>query len=107
MPNNGITETQLRHALNQAPAHHEELTEALELDLYRDLLADAEDQVRPRVRNPQNWDAYLATKNGESALDVATRLEMSVDAVYKAKSHIVESLRREIARLLQSKAIGE
>lgn len=56
--------------------------------------------IRPRVA-PKTWEAFRKQAiEGISASLVARDLEMSVDAVYAAKSRVLKMLRLEVAGLL-------
>ena len=70
-------------------------------NLHREL-GEAE-QVVARVREqvePRTWEAYwLTAHEGLSAKEAATRLGMSVAAVYMAKSRVGRMLREEGRRL--------
>ncbi len=48
----------------------------------------------------RTWDAFWATTVlGDSADDVAARLEMGIASVYQAKSRILRRLRKRMAEL--------
>ena len=70
--------------------------------LHRDLVAQAEQAVRNRIRNSVNWDAYMKTKDGLPAREIAADLGMTVAATYKARSRILTMIRTEIAKILKS-----
>lgn len=82
------------------PAATQRLADTVADQLRRDLLEQAEQIVRPRIRNSKNWKAYSLRKQGEHARLIARDLGMSVAAVHKARSRIVEMIREEIHKLL-------
>ncbi len=64
-----------------------------------------ENEARRRVRQKigvRDWDLFLAlTETTEDAAAVASRMNLSVDNVYKIKSRIVAALKSEVERLQQ------
>jgi len=73
-------------------------------DLYRQILAKraklarALEEVHPRVE-PHTWEAFRRTAlEGEEPVAVASQLGMTVVAVYKAKSRVLELIRRAVAQ---------
>jgi RNA polymerase sigma-70 factor (ECF subfamily) len=77
----------------------DELLRRLESEHARDLYEAAAALVRPRVR-PTTWEAFrLVALDGVAAPDVATRLQMTIGAVYVARSKVQKLLRDEIHRL--------
>lgn len=64
-----------------------------------EVLEEATGRVRLRVE-PRTWDAFrLTAVEGLSGADAAARVEMSVAAVFKAKSKVQKMLREEVRRL--------
>ena len=75
------------------------LVERLDKEFDGEVIAEAVARVRLRVQ-PHNWEAFrLTTQEGLSGAAAATRLDMNVTAVYKAKSRVIELLQKEINRL--------
>jgi RNA polymerase sigma-70 factor (ECF subfamily) len=64
-----------------------------------EVLEEATARVRLRVE-PRTWEAFhLTAVEGLSGADAATRVGMSVAAVFKAKSKVQKMLREEVQRL--------
>ena len=89
-------------AIRDFPSATAKLADTVADQLRRDLLEQAEQIVRPRIRNATNWEAYWLRKQGDDARTIARKLGMSVGAVHKARSRIVEMVREEIHRLLNA-----
>jgi RNA polymerase sigma-70 factor (ECF subfamily) len=70
----------------------------------RGLLDVALELVRQRVE-PQTWQAFALTalEDGKGA-DVAARLGIKLNAVYKARSRVIQLLEQEVDRLQQAQA---
>ncbi|MEQ8789582.1 MAG: sigma-70 family RNA polymerase sigma factor [Pirellulaceae bacterium] len=66
----------------------------------RRVIAQLIDLVQPKVA-PNTWEAFRRQAiEGESAADAARDLNMSIDAVYAAKSRVLRMLRQEAAGLM-------
>jgi RNA polymerase sigma-70 factor (ECF subfamily) len=77
----------------------DDLVRDLEQEFQQELLDEATTQVRIRV-DKKTWDAFrLLTLDGKTGMEAAGILDMSVTAVYKAKSRVCDMLREEVARL--------
>lgn len=84
------------------PVVVESLREMLERELQLELLIEAEERVRLRVK-PANWEAWrLTTREGLPAADVAQRLGLKVSDVYVARTRITNSLREEVQKVEES-----
>jgi RNA polymerase sigma-70 factor (ECF subfamily) len=71
----------------------------LEEQFDHELLEAATAIVRARVAS-QSWEAYrLTTEEGLSGADAAARLDMSVGAIFQAKSRVMSMLKDEVSRL--------
>jgi RNA polymerase sigma-70 factor (ECF subfamily) len=71
------------------------MEEAFDLEL----LELATNRVRGRVE-PHTWEAFrLTAVDGLSGAEAASRLDMPVASVFKAKSNVQKMLHEEIARL--------
>ena len=65
----------------------------------RELLDLAFESVRTRVE-PHTWQAFhLTAREGVPGAEAANRLDLSVVAVFKARSRVQKMLREEVARL--------
>lgn len=73
--------------------------EQLQDELRRDLLHEVEPRVRIRLSESTTWAVYQAYRRGEAPEAIAARLGMTRAAVYKAKSRVVQLVRREISEL--------
>lgn len=70
-----------------------------EIEARRECLGQAMSEVRPCVE-PHTWEAFHRTAVlGRAAGEVATELGMTTVAVYKAKSRVLELIRRAVDRL--------
>jgi RNA polymerase sigma factor (sigma-70 family) len=77
----------------------DDLLSYLEQDFAREVVARACSVVRDRVE-PWTWEAFrLVACEGRPGEEVATRLGMSITAVFKAKSRILGFIREEVAQL--------
>lgn len=84
--------------LNSVEAR-EGMLQQLEEEWNRELLEDAMQRVRARVR-PHTWEAFrLMTQDGHSGAEVAERLDMNVGAVWVAKSKVQKMIYEEIQRM--------
>jgi RNA polymerase sigma factor (sigma-70 family) len=64
-----------------------------------EIVAEACARARERVE-PQTWDAFrLLAYEGASGDEVAARLGMNVNSVFKAKSRVMRFIREEVRRL--------
>ena len=86
--------TGLRQQLESTEAP-DDLAAQLEDEWDQELMKLATDRVKTRVQ-PKTWEAFEMTAiQGQSTDNVAERLEMSLSAVYKAKSNVVKMLQEE------------
>ncbi len=70
-----------------------------EADYQRSLAAQAMERVKAEFQSA-TWDAFVQTSlEGRSAALVASRVGLSVGAVYVAKSRVIARLRQEIERM--------
>jgi len=77
----------------------EDLVRRMEKEFDLELLETATQIVRQRVA-PKTWEAFrLTTREGLSGAETAAKLGMDVDAVYQAKSRVIQSLHEEVDRL--------
>lgn len=95
---NGPGDPGVQEQLNNVAAR-DELADALDQELQRELLEEAMVRVRLRV-DAQTWEIFhlLAFTNQSGAM-VAVRFGRSLDAVYKARSRVKEMLREEVQAL--------
>lgn len=94
-------DTEHQHALDrlQAPDAVDELTDEMESQHQRDLLAAACENVRPRVR-PGTWQAWKLTSIDQApAASAAATLSVSIGTIYVARSRINKMLAEEVTRL--------
>lgn len=74
----------------------DDLARRLEREFDLELLEEATRRVRARVA-ASTWEAYrLTAVEGEPAAAVSGRLGLSVDAVFKARSSVVQRLKAEV-----------
>ena len=92
--------TDAQHQLNQLPAvPPEEDDEATGVDVTTRLVQRALHAIRANFSD-RTWQAFeRATLEGHAAADIATDLNMSAAAVYKAKSRVLSRLREELSGL--------
>ncbi|MEZ6134172.1 MAG: sigma-70 family RNA polymerase sigma factor [Pirellulaceae bacterium] len=97
-PQGGTTHV---HVLNDLADRHSMYSacDALELDYQRELFRYAAARVKQIVRDT-TWQAFWSVAVLEQpAVDVAKALNMSIGAVYIARSRVVSRLRDEVKRL--------
>ena len=97
----GSGEDNVRDALNslQAPDAIESLAADLEAQHQRELLNQAADAVRPKVRE-HTWEAWrLTSMEHVPAKRAATELGMTIGDVYVARSRVNKMLAEEVRRL--------
>ena len=81
--------------LNQLEAR-DDLARRLAEEFDLELLERANDEVQGLVE-PQTWQAFrLTAEEGLSGAEVAQRLNMSVAAVFKARSRVQQMLRERV-----------
>lgn len=81
------------------PRAIEDLSRTLEREAENELLLEAEERVRLRVK-PVNWEAWrLSYREDMSVADVARQLDIRVTDVYVARSRVTSILKREVERL--------
>jgi RNA polymerase sigma-70 factor (ECF subfamily) len=94
----GSGDTQDWELLLTAPAR-EDLERQLVEEFDRELLDQAVERVRQRVK-PHTWEAYrLTAVEGLSGASAAARLDLQVMTVFKAKSKVKRMLQAEIRDL--------
>src|SRR5262245_31851441 len=77
----------------------DDLVRGIDEQFERELLAEAQAGVQPRVE-PHTWEAFrLTALEGLSGAAAAARLGLKVATVYKAKSKVQQMLHEEVARL--------
>ena len=94
-------DSRVKMMLDSIPDAVNEFADAVTAEIHRDVLVDAERLVEQRVES-RTWNAYLQTRNGSAARDVASSVGMSTAAVYKAKSKVIRMIREEISMLLSN-----
>ncbi len=94
----GSGDTKVLASLESVTAR-DDLLSRLDETFDHELLAEALVRVRRRVEE-NTWEAFeLTAVQGVATTEAATRLEMSIAGVYKAKSRMVKLLREELALL--------
>lgn len=92
----GTGDAAIQALLASLPAREElvrKLEEAFDLEVFEMAMRDVEGRVQPRT-----WEAFrLLTFERLPAADVASRLEMTVDNAYRARSYVLGLLRAECA----------
>ncbi len=95
---NGTGDTALQALLVSVPAREglaREIEEAFDMELLDCAMRAVEGRVRPRT-----WEAFrLQAVDGVPAAEVASRLGMTVDNAYRARSHVLRLLKRKVAQL--------
>lgn len=77
----------------------EDLASVLEAEAERELVREAEERVKLRIK-PQNWDAWrLTVHENMSADQAADRLGLRPRDIYVARSRVTKMLRDEVAVL--------
>jgi len=84
-----------RTGILKTAADMEDLERNLNDELQRELLQRAMGIVKQRVE-PQTWKAFELLVEGRSGKEVAEQLELSVAAVYMAKSRVQRMLAAEV-----------
>lgn len=79
-----------------------ELAEQLSFELRRSLFAECEGLVRSRV-SEQTWDAFTMLRDGAKAAEVSQVLGMSVAAVYRSKTRVLNFFREEVNQRLKAR----
>jgi len=102
----GAGDTAMLDWLNQQPERHDDLAETWEREYDRQLLQTAARRIRGQFEET-TWQAFWRTTvDGESGKDVARGLDMTVAAVYLAKSRVMARL-KEAIRKLQAEISGD
>lgn len=97
----GDSQVQRNLTAIQAPEALEALAASIEEEGERELLREAEERVKLRVKS-HTWKAYYrAGVENCPARDVADQLQMTVSEVYVAKSRVIKMLRQEVEKLNQ------
>jgi RNA polymerase sigma-70 factor (ECF subfamily) len=95
----GGTDAQVQ--LHQVPEPHESLDEDDPREVADLVLPIGLELVRAEFEN-RTWEAFRRVAiEGQPSAQVATDLEMSLDAVYQAKSRVLRRLRQELDGLLK------
>jgi RNA polymerase sigma factor (sigma-70 family) len=95
----GTGDTDAHQRLEQQPAPEEEQSGWWDQDYQRQLVACASNLVHSRVHE-STWQAFWQTTVvGKSGKEVAQELNMTVAAVYLAKSRIMAQLKEQIRQL--------
>jgi RNA polymerase sigma-70 factor (ECF subfamily) len=91
----GTGDSQVSQQLNSLEAR-DDLGRRLAEEFDLELLERAKQEVRDLVK-PQTWEAFrLTAEDGLSGAEASERLNMSVAAVFKARSRVQEMLRERI-----------
>ena len=94
----GSGDTQLRSFLENQPDSEDTLSALWDQEYDRCLFEWASDRVRPRFQQ-KTWDAFWQTSvEGTAARQVAEQLDITVGAVYIAKSRVLADLKTEIEK---------
>jgi RNA polymerase sigma factor (sigma-70 family) len=95
----GTGDTSAHEALGEQAIAEDETEKIWQQEYERKAFAWAVEQVRDEFQE-QTWNAFWQTAvDGKSPKDVAGGLNMSVGAVYVAKSRVLARLREQILRL--------
>ncbi len=89
-----------RNEINSPEEFVEGQTDSEWIDEYHAaILQTAIENLQPRFAQ-QSWDAFLLVwKHGESAQDVAIKLNIPIEVVYNAKSRVLKQLELEVLRI--------
>ena len=103
----GTGDTGLHALLEQQPEACGEESALFEEEYKRELFGRAASRVRGQFREA-TWQAFWRTGvDGEEVGDVARSLDISVGAVYVARSRVMARLRREIEQLQGQQGDGD
>ncbi len=95
----GTGDTAMLDRLEQEPDRQEELSKEWDREYERQLLLTAAQRIRGQFEE-KTWQAFWRTTvEGESGKDVAQALDMTVAAVYLAKSRVMARLKLAIRQL--------
>ena len=95
----GTGDTAMLDWLEQQPERHEELSKEWDREHERQLLLTAAQRIRGQFEE-KTWQAFWRTTvDGASGKDVAAALDMTVAAVYLAKSRVMARLKEAIRQL--------
>jgi RNA polymerase sigma-70 factor (ECF subfamily) len=95
----GTGDTGAHKLLQEQPAPEEEAGALWEEDYEKQLFACAAKQVQSRVQE-STWQAFWQTAVlGKSGKDVAKELQLTVAAVYLAKSRVMAQLKEQVRQL--------
>ncbi|MEM7475871.1 MAG: sigma-70 family RNA polymerase sigma factor [Planctomycetota bacterium] len=93
-----VSDGRIDDVLNSVEAR-DDLISQLDKECKRNMLEDALKLVKQRVQ-PQTWDAFHRTAfKGEAAATVGVALDMSVVAVYRARSRVQAMIQEEVQAL--------
>jgi RNA polymerase sigma factor (sigma-70 family) len=97
-PGAGSGDSQVRTVLENVEARAD-LARKIEEGFDQELLEEAKERVRQRV-DASSWEAFQMTALEQArGSDAADKLNMTVAAVYKAKSRVQKMLQDEVRRL--------
>lgn len=102
----GSGDTAMLDRLEQEPDRQAELSKEWDLVHERQLLLTASERIRGQFEE-KTWQAFWRTTvDGASGKDVAGALDMTVAAVYLAKSRVMARLKHAV-RQLQAEVLGD
>jgi RNA polymerase sigma factor (sigma-70 family) len=95
----GSGDSRVQQRLEQHAEDEGRLSADWEADYQRALVAQATERIKGEFQ-AATWEAFMQTAlQGRAPAQVATRVGLSVGAVYVAKSRVIARLRQEIQRL--------
>lgn len=93
--------------VNNQPDPNSLESQMFDEELERQVFAWASLRIKKTFQE-STWEAFWQTAvAGDSATDVAKRLQISVGAVYVARSRVIQRLRSEVTRVMNEKQSGE
>jgi RNA polymerase sigma-70 factor (ECF subfamily) len=96
----GSGDTNTRQRLDEEPSSEPALEAVWEHEFQQQLFRVAAEQVREHFA-PTTWDAFWGTAvEGRPAAEVAKQLDLSVGAVYVARSRVLARLTQEVQQML-------
>lgn len=95
----GTGDSDMQRRLDQHANADGDLSADWEADYQRTLAAQAMERVKEEFQTA-TWEAFVLTAvEGQTPAQVASRVGLSVGAIYVAKSRVIARLRQEIERL--------